>query len=140
MLINTGDATQNGTRVNEWLDYFNGGKCLFNHLEQMDVVGNNDLCGANPEILGTGDDVGKSNSFYFHVFHCYEVNEVDGDGKMLPIIETDDGVAKYVPSLYYFDLPQNLRMVMVNSEVTIKTCETWFNKQYGGKVVNVYTG
>jgi hypothetical protein len=33
VLINTGDMTQNGTRINEWLDYYNAGKCLFNHLE-----------------------------------------------------------------------------------------------------------
>lgn len=139
VLINTGDATQNGTRVNEWLDYFNGGDCLFSHLEQMDVVGNNDLCGADPEVLGTGDDIGKSNSFYFHVFHCYDIDE-STDGKMIPIIKTDDGDDKYIPSLYYFDLPQNIRMVMVNSEITIKTCETWFKKFYNGKPVNIYTG
>lgn len=139
VLINTGDATQNGTRVNEWLDYFNGGNCLFNHLEQMDVVGNNDLCGANPEILGTGDDIGKSNSFYFHVFHCYDIDE-GTDGKMIPIIQTDDGDYKYIPSLYYFDLPQNIRMVMVNSEITIKNCETWFKKFHNDKPVNIYTG
>lgn len=139
VLINTGDATQNGTRVNEWLDYFNGGNCLFNHLEQMDVVGNNDLCGANPEILGTGDDVGKSNSFYFHVFHCYDIDE-GSEGKMIPIIQTDDGDYKYIPSLYYFDLPQNIRMVMVNSEITIKNCETWFKKFHNDKPVNIYTG
>jgi hypothetical protein len=88
----------------------------------MDVVGNNDLCGADPEILGTGDDLGKSNSFYFHVFHCYEVDE--SNEKLIPIIETDDHVDKYVPSLYYFDLPGQLRIVMVNSEITIKNCET----------------
>ena len=139
ILINTGDATQNGTRVNEWLDYFNGGDCLFNHLEQMDVVGNNDLCGANPEILGTGDDIGKSNSFYFHVFHCYDIDE-GAEGKMIPIIQTDAGDYKYIPSLYYFNLPQKIRIVMVNSEITIKNCETWFNKWHNDKPVNIYTG
>jgi len=33
VFINTGDMTQNGTRVNEWMDYYNAGKCLFTHLE-----------------------------------------------------------------------------------------------------------
>lgn len=137
ILINTGDMTQNGTRVNEWLDYHNAGLPLFSHLEQMNVVGNNDLCGTDPEVLGTGDDVGKSNSFYFHIFHCYEV---DTDSSKLPIITGDDNISRYVPSLYYFDFA-NLRCVMVNSEITYINCRDWFKKtDEEGNVVNVYTG
>ena len=134
VLLNTGDMTQNGTRINEWLDYYNGGECLFSHLEQMNVVGNNDLCGTDPSVLGTGDDVGKSNSYYFHVFYCYEVDETN-----LPIITTDSGIDRYIPSLYYFDFLTH-RVVMLNSELTYVTCRDWFNKQYDGEVVNVYTG
>jgi len=33
VLINTGDMTQSGSRINEWLDYYNAGKSLFSHLE-----------------------------------------------------------------------------------------------------------
>ncbi|MCI7205577.1 MAG: hypothetical protein MSA15_06220 [Clostridium sp.] len=33
VLINTGDMTQNGTRINEWLDYYKAGYPLFKHLE-----------------------------------------------------------------------------------------------------------
>jgi len=33
ILINTGDMTQSGSRVNEWIDYYNAGKSLFSHLE-----------------------------------------------------------------------------------------------------------
>jgi hypothetical protein len=57
----------------------------------MSVVGNNDLCGTDPSILGTGDDIGKSNSYYHHLFNCYE-------------IDTEDLIvnSKYVPSVYYF--------------------------------------
>ena len=36
--------------------------------------GNNDLANIDPTLLGNGDDSGKSNSFYFHVFYCYEVD------------------------------------------------------------------
>ena len=68
VLVNTGDMTQSGARISEWYDYYEAGKCLFKHLEQMNVVGNNDLANIDPTILGTGDDAGKSNSFYFHVF------------------------------------------------------------------------
>nr|DAF96370.1 MAG TPA: hypothetical protein [Podoviridae sp. ctG4L18]DAO74364.1 MAG TPA: hypothetical protein [Bacteriophage sp.] len=31
--MNTGDMTQNGTRINEWFDYYNAGKVLFNKFE-----------------------------------------------------------------------------------------------------------
>lgn len=138
ILINTGDMTQNGTRINEWLDYYNAGKVLFNHLEQMNVVGNNDLCDTDPTILGTGDDIGKSNGYYFHVFYCYEVDESN-----VPIITGDDDVQRYIPSLYYFDSTQ-YRFIMVNSEITATNCEQWFdkklNKQSTGQTVNVYTG
>lgn len=134
ILLNTGDMTQNGTRINEWLDYYNGGLSLFKHLEQMNVVGNNDLCNTNVNILGTGDDPGKSNGYYFHVFYCYEVSEDN-----LPVIVGDDDVARYVPSLYYFDAA-NYRFVMINSELTYENCKNWFKKNSGGQVVNVYTG
>ena len=137
ILINTGDMTQNGTRINEWLDYYNAGKCLFNHLEQMNVTGNNDLCGTDPSILGTGDDIGKSNSFFFHVCYCYEVDERDG---FLPVITTDDGVDKYVTSTYYFDTV-DYRFVMCNSELTYVNCRDWFKKiGPDGNVINIYTG
>ena len=43
VLVNTGDMTQSGARISEWYDYYEAGKCLFKHLEQMNVVGNNDL-------------------------------------------------------------------------------------------------
>nr|DAE35258.1 MAG TPA: hypothetical protein [Caudoviricetes sp.] len=31
--MNTGDMTQNGTRINEWFDYYNAGHVLFNKFE-----------------------------------------------------------------------------------------------------------
>lgn len=138
VLLNTGDMTQNGTRINEWLDYYNAGINLFKHLEQVNVVGNNDLCNTDPEILGTGDDNGKSNSFYFHVFYCYEINENN-----IPLITGDNGDKKYVPSLYYIDFSK-YRFVVVNSEITYVNCDAWFNRHKtvnGTKYpINVYTG
>ena len=130
ILINTGDVTQNGTRINEWLDYYIAGDYLFNHLECMNVVGNNDLCSTIPTELGTGDDIGKSNSYYFHIFNCYEI-----DTNNIPIVND-----KYVPSLYYFD-STNTRFVMVNSEITYENCTNWFKiKTSDGQTVNIYTG
>lgn len=131
VLINTGDMTQSGSRINEWLDYYNAGKSLFSHLEQMNVVGNNDLCGNDFTILGTGDDEGKANSYYFHVFYCYEVETEQG---MVPIINN-----KYVPSLYRV-LFDGYLLLAVNSEITSVNCRGWFNATSGNDVVNVYTG
>ena len=96
VLINTGDMTQNGTRINEWYDYYEGGRELFSHLEQMNVVGNNDLCGPDPEVLGTGDDAGKSNAFYFHVFYCYEIPEIEFESTAQ---QTDATETDAIPSI-----------------------------------------
>lgn len=164
VVLNTGDATQNGTRVNEWLDYYIGGKNLFKHLEQMSIVGNNDLCDNDPTILGTGDDVGKSNGFYHHVFYCYEVDEkledntyvsklethikhADGDKtydevfdsqsfKYLPIIKGNDNVYRYVPSFYWFGTPNKYTFVMMNSELTYVNCGQWFKKTLENGTLN----
>lgn len=149
VLINTGDMTQNGTRINEWLDYYNAGVNLFKKYEQMNVVGNNDLCGStDPYILGTGDDEGKSNSFYFHLFYCYEVNESTvtvNDEEVarypLPIFKSFEGEYKYIPSLYYFECDK-YRFVMVNSEITEANSKNWFKlvDASSGEWVNPYTG
>lgn len=129
VLINTGDMTQSGARINEWIDYYEAGKDLFKKYEQMNVVGNNDLCGTVPTDLGTGDDSGKSNSYYFHLFYCYEV-----DPTIPPVINN-----KVVPSLYYFDFA-NFRILMVNSELTPINASQWFGLTFNGKTVNPYTG
>lgn len=144
VLVNTGDMTQNGTRINEWLDYYNAGKCLFKHLEQCNVVGNNDLCGTDPLVLGTGDDSGKSNSYYFHLFYCYEV-EAPTDTTKANTVEK--GVipvcgGKYIPSLYGIKFT-NYYLLFVNSEITKINCEQWFKKTatVAGETipVNIYT-
>lgn len=131
ILMNTGDMTQSGCRVNEWVDYYNAGIRLFDHLEQVNCVGNNDLCGTDVTILGTGDDVGKSNSFYFHVFYCYEVDTIPG---RIPIIN-----GKYIPSLYHIDF-KDFRLAIINSEITYENCKSWFGAVDGDRVINIYTG
>jgi len=89
------------------------------------------LCGNDFTILGTGDDNGKSNSYYFHVFYCYEVETESG---MIPIINN-----KYVPSLYRINF-KNYELLAVNSEITINTCKGWYNQVSGDTIINVYTG
>lgn len=154
ILVNTGDMTQNGTRVNEWYDYYQAGRHLFNHLEQMCVVGNNDLVNStdqvNPdgtttkcyEILGTGDDEGKSNSYFFHLMYCYEVGDA-----FTPLVKNvaSNGTTppKYIPSLYYFDTTK-YRFLMVNSEITETNCKSWYGLSETSSGVdttyNIYTG
>ena len=142
IIINTGDATQSGSRINEWLDYFIAGDCLFNHFEQNNIVGNNDLNGTDIQALGTGDDPGKSNAYYYYLFNCNDVNNffTDESGDHYPIVNNT-----YVPSLYYLDT-NNFRLVMCNSEITPINCRDWFNlrcqpysdnKDY---TINIYTG
>jgi hypothetical protein len=37
----------------------------------MYVVGNNDLGNTDPTSLGTGDDPGKSNPYFYNLCYCY---------------------------------------------------------------------
>ena len=170
ILLNTGDMTQSGARINEWLDYYNGGISLFNHLEQMNCVGNNDLCPINPRELGTGNDNDKSSSHFFHYFYCFDVKDTDKyvsasenekkffSGESL-IVRAHSGSVpgtnsttyidvledKYIPSQYYFKT-KNMLYIIVNSEIPITNCQNWFGlcSSYSdsskNKYVNIYTG
>ena len=131
IIINTGDAVQSGARVNEWLDYYSAGDYLFSHYEQNNIVGNNDLCDINVNELGTGNDTGKSNSYFFHIFNCYEI-PID---EYKPIINN-----VYMPSLYYIDIVnnnKNVRILFINSEITKTCCGKWFNLKNNGKEINI---
>lgn len=165
ILLNTGDMTQSGARINEWLDYYNGGVSLFNHMEQMNCVGNNDLCPINPRELGTGNDNDKSSSHFFHYFYCFDVKDTDKydsasaedkkffSGETLVVkahtgsvgsgdsaVNINNKEDRFIPSFYYFKTNKVL-YVMVNSEIPISNCQKWFglcsaDHQY----VNIYTG
>lgn len=150
VLINTGDMTQSGARINEWLDYYNAGECLFDHLEQMNIVGNNDLCGTDVTALGTGDDPGKSNGYFYYICYCYDIpnnREIVIDTEtpensiynIAPIVNNT-----IIPSLYYFDFQctdQTYRMCMINSEITLVNCKEWFGLACDDNyTANIYTG
>ena len=151
ILLNTGDMTQSGCRINEWLDYYNGGKKLFSHLEQMNCVGNNDLCGLDPRDLGTGNDSDKSNSLFFHYFYCFEVDDNDNlivhphtgkyvdDQKVTKNVNLTEDL--FIPSTYYFKT-MGVLYIVVNSEITKTTCEGWYGLTSSSEdaAVNIYTG
>lgn len=160
ILFNTGDMTQSGSRINEWLDYYNAGKKLFNHLEQMNCVGNNDLCDTDPRNLGTGDDTNKSNAHFFHYFYCFDVKDDDRytaaaddqkkffNGESLIVKahtctvtnkKIDD---RYIPSFYYFKT-KDVMYITVNSEIPINGVQGWYGLSSmtdTTKYVNIYTG
>lgn len=105
--INTGDATQNGNRINEWVDYFKAGYPLFDHMEQQFTVGNNDLCPAIPYQLGLGTDATKVNPINVQYFFTYEH----------PNAVPTSSAGVYVPSVYSF-VYGNTYFLSMNSEIT----------------------
>lgn len=128
--INTGDHTQNGNRISEWLDYYNAGQSLFTGkdydgypsfegVEQMNVIGNNDLCPENFEELGNGSDLSKINSINFQFFYTYEMDEDN------PPVLSSGGVDYYIPSLYSFNY-NDVHFIFVNSEIPDKAQELLF--------------
>ena len=111
--INTGDLTQNGNRLNEWLDYYDARKPLRNK-EEMTVIGNNDLCPVNTYILGGGEDDDKLNPINMRYFYTYEMDETNA-----PIF-TLEGKEIFIDSLYSFNYG-DVHFMCVNSEIPINT-------------------
>lgn len=107
--INTGDLTQNGNRINEWIDYYSGRTSL-NSFPEMTTIGNNDLCPANIYNLGDGGDASKINSTNMTFFYTYEIDEEN------PPIFTIEGKEVYVVSLYSFNYG-SVHFLCVNSEI-----------------------
>lgn len=132
--INTGDMTQNGNRVSEWLDYYNCGKSIFLHSEQMNTVGNNDLAPIDNTRLGDGNDDSKINPKNFDIYYCYDldINEQD-----LLTINVNNQL-QLIPSNYSFNIG-NCHFVCINSEITINTCKKVYNtdvKTISNKIAN----
>lgn len=74
-IVNTGDITQNGNRVNEWMDYYNGRNSLKN-VEEMFSVGNNDLCGYDATELTDGADAtSKYNDINMLRYYNFEIDD-----------------------------------------------------------------
>ena len=105
--LNTGDATQSGNRINEWLDYFKAGESIFKDTEQVYTIGNNDLCPLDVYTLGVGDDLSKMNpinvEFFFTFEHPYSIPRASS--------------GKYVPCVYSF-VYGNTYFLSMNSEIT----------------------
>ena len=122
--INTGDATQNGNRINEWIDYFNAGKELFKNTEQMYTVGNNDLCPLDVYTLGTGEDTTKVNPINVQYFFTFEH----------PYSVPTSASGVYIPCVYSF-VCGNTYFLSMNSEISEITRTNLFGDVAG---VNAY--
>jgi len=105
--MNTGDQTQNGNRMNEWLAYYRYSSEFYRDKEQMFVIGNNDLCSADSKVLGTGEDINKVNPENINFFFTYE--------HPFGIPQTPFG--KYIPSVFSFIYGDTYFLGM-NSEFT----------------------
>lgn len=128
-MINTGDITQSGNRVSEWLDYYSGKQKLINKCE-MFTIGNNDLCGHDATKLTDGED---ATSKYSHInvlrYFCFELDERNeysfqwGENGIYPIY-----------SLYSFNYGK-YHFISLNSEIAIATSKMykdWESDNYGG--------
>ena len=91
--INTGDITQNGNRINEWLDYYDGREYL-NNLPEMFTVGNNDLCGKEFSELTDGEvNTSKYNHINVLRYFTFEMDsdnlcQIAWEGNTYPIYST----------------------------------------------------
>lgn len=138
--INTGDMTQNGNRENEWLDYYNGRKYLAN-IEDMVTIGNNDLCGKIPYMLGDGSaTVYKINHKNIQYYYCFELSETNApiftfkyagklDTSLLGDVLSYDTEANtftyYMPSIYSFNYGK-YHFICLNSEFTATTYQCYY--------------
>lgn len=131
--INTGDIVYNGSRPNEWLDYYEGYKYLDDKEENF-AVGNNDLAPYTMSILGTGSETpDKSSHVVADLFYTQEMdinNPPIFEGVGVSWTLTDSGwkmtegvTTKQfrIPCLYSFNYGP-WHFISLNSE--IRTCNT----------------
>lgn len=109
-MVNTGDMTQNGNRLGEWLDYFNAKGDYFNNMEEMATIGNNDLSMNPLYLMGDGGDGSKLWLENINLFYTFEA-----DASNPPIFNTPNG-SQFMPSLYYFVYGDTL-FISLNSEI-----------------------
>lgn len=111
--FNTGDMTQDGNRLSEWIDYYNGRSSLKDYVE-MCVIGNNDLGPGNLFNETKGTDAEKINYNQYRWFYTFEIDETNP-----PLFTITDGkktVDAFIDSMYSFNYG-NTHFICMNSEV-----------------------
>lgn len=116
-LINTGDITQNGNRVNEWLDYYKYKNSELHKVPEMPTIGNNDLAPVDIyKYKHNAGDSNKNNSRQQSWFYTFDYTTSNNP----PIIASNDSSKQvFIDSCYYFDYG-NIRFISLNSEVTLQ--------------------
>lgn len=101
-ILNTGDICYNGSRSNEWIDYYRGYEPLDNKEEMLNI-GNNDLAPISMRDIGNGkESPWKINVNVIDYFYTVEIDTLN------PQVFTGTGVSgstvSYkIPSLYSFN-------------------------------------
>lgn len=109
-MVNTGDMTQNGNRMGEWLDYFNAKSDELDNMVEMATIGNNDLSPSAIYKLGNGSDAAKLNLQNILFFYTFEMDKDN------PPVFSIKGVDYLVPSLYSFNYGK-VHFICMNSEL-----------------------
>ena len=126
-MMNTGDMTQNGNRMGEWLDYLDAKTEYFNNMEEVATIGNNDLSLNVLYKIGNGADNSKlwhENITFFYTF------ELDPDN--MPVFRGYDGNDYEIPSLYSFDYGK-VHFMSVNTEIKKATETSEYGYGFGGE-------
>lgn len=109
-MVNTGDMTQNGNRMGEWLDYFNAKSDELDGMVEMATIGNNDLSPSVIYKLGDGSDAAKLNLQNILFFYTFEMDKDN------PPVFSIQGADYLVPSLYSFNYGK-VHFICMNSEL-----------------------
>ena len=145
-IINTGDICYNGSRSNEWIDYFRGYEPLCDR-EEMLTIGNNDLIPASIRDLGNGgESPWKINPYIHDYFYTVEM-----DPKNPPIFTdlSEDGTEQVtfkIPSLYSFNFGEYhfvsvlSEMRTISNKITIGGDGSSSNKALKQSTVNAIFG
>lgn len=132
-MMNTGDMTQNGNRINEWIDYFDAKSDYFNNMEEVATIGNNDLSLNVLYMIGDGEDGSKLWHENFTFFYTLEI-----DPNNAPIFAGPDGNEYFIPSLYSFNYGK-AHFMSVNTEIKKKTETDVYGYNFGeGNYGNFY--
>lgn len=135
-IINTGDICYNGSRSNEWLDYFYGQEPL-DDREEMLTIGNNDLIPISMRDIGTGQESPwKINPQVIDYFYAVDFNPENPP--IFAGISSDDSgnvVSFKIPGLYSFNYG-DFHFISLLSEIRTISNKQEITKDENGNVTS----
>lgn len=131
-IINTGDICYNGSRSNEWIDYFIGYEPLSNK-EEMLTVGNNDLAPISMRDIGDGSESPwKINVYVIDYFYTFEIDprnpQVFTGKKTIDESGTKISSTYKMPSLYSFNYGK-FHFISLLSEIRTRSNSTSYSTE-----------